>query len=430
MNIFDYKWGSAVMGAPATVTYSFLTSIPNYYGPASVERNAFAPMSTVQQQAARDAFAMYAAVANITFVEVAAGAPGVGTASINLGTADLPGIAGQAYLPYPGYSGGNDNQVYGDVWIDLDVTNPTPGSSAYKTFIHEIGHAIGMKHPGNYGSGMHPWLADTGHGAEDNRQYTVMSYNTGPTYGMVVDARTPQLFDVATIQFMYGTNTSTNTGNDNYTFTTTTQVRTIWDAGGVDTFDASNQASSVTIRLDAGTFSNIGGTNNIAIAFGALIENAIGGSGDDFLWGNDANNSLTGGAGHDYLNGGDGADTMTGGPGNDTYVVDNKGDIVIEDENQGDNDTVKSWINYKLTPNIESLTLLAPAKGTGNDLDNVITGSSGNDILIGGVGADSLKGEFGIDAASYEGSPEGVNVSLTTLVATGGHAQGDNLYDI
>jgi hypothetical protein len=218
VNPYGYKWGSMTVGASATVTFSFLTSVPGYYASNAGERSNFAAMNTAQQNAALAAFSLYSQVANITFVQVAPG-----TGSINLGMADLGnGIGGWAYYPYPGYSGSNDASSYGDVWITnrySSYNNPTPGSWEYQTFIHEIGHAIGMKHPGNYNAGgggtAGPYLPS----GEDNHQYTVMSYYSGPSYGSL-EPITPQLYDVATIQYLYGANTSTRSGSDTYTFST------------------------------------------------------------------------------------------------------------------------------------------------------------------------------------------------------------------
>jgi serralysin len=110
INEYHAQWGSFTPGTAVTVTYSFLTSVPGYYPSNADERYQFATMNAAQKQAARDAFANFAEVANITFVEVAAG-----TGSINLGTANLGnGIGGWA-LSNPGYSGTNDHSEAGDV---------------------------------------------------------------------------------------------------------------------------------------------------------------------------------------------------------------------------------------------------------------------------------------------------------------------------
>ncbi|WP_297921506.1 calcium-binding protein, partial [uncultured Agitococcus sp.] len=114
--------------------------------------------------------------------------------------------------------------------------------------------------------------------------------------------------------------------------------------------------------------------------------------------GSSGNDNLTGTTGNDNLNGGEGADTMAGGSGDDIYTVDNTGDVVIENENQG-TDTIKSSVNYTLSNHVEKLVLTGTGfiKGTGNTLNNYITGNSGNNILDGGSGIDTLEGGAGDD---------------------------------
>ncbi|ABL66324.1 DUF4347 domain-containing protein [Chlorobium phaeobacteroides] len=128
---------------------------------------------------------------------------------------------------------------------------------------------------------------------------------------------------------------------------------------------------------------------------------------DNRITGNSGKNTLIGGAGNDTLDGGSGADSMVGGIGDDTYVVNYSLDVVTENADEGI-DLVQSSTGWTLGANVEHLELTGTAntRGTGNDLDNVITGNSGKnylageegeDILLGGAGADTLYGGMGAD---------------------------------
>lgn len=98
-------------------------------------------------------------------------------------------------------------------------------------------------------------------------------------------------------------------------------VAAICDAGGNDTLDFSGYSQDQRININEGSFSDVGGLKaNIAIAYGAQIENIIGGSGADILVGNALNNTLKGGAGNDIIYGADGADQLWGNAGADTFV--------------------------------------------------------------------------------------------------------------
>lgn len=157
--------------------------------------------------------------------------------------------------------------------------------------------------------------------------------------------------------------------------------------------------------------------STVTYTLGANIENltltgavAINGTGnelDNTIMGNAAANVIDGGAGNDTLNGGAGADRIIGGDGNDLIVIDNIGDVVLENANEG-LDTVQSSITYALGANIENLTLIGTAiiNGTGNELDNIINGNAavnilsgelGNDTINGGTGADKMAGGAGDD---------------------------------
>lgn len=147
-----------------------------------------------------------------------------------------------------------------------------PGTYGFLTVLHEIGHALGLKHPGNYNAGgggtEGPYLP----AGQDNCLYSIMSYCSAP--GMSgIGPLTPMLDDIAAIQFVYGARQS-YTGDDSYTFSTSTQIRAIWDAGGSDAIDATNQTYGCWINLTPGRVIVSGGNlthDVITVANGASV---------------------------------------------------------------------------------------------------------------------------------------------------------------
>jgi Ca2+-binding RTX toxin-like protein len=125
----------------------------------------------------------------------------------------------------------------------------------------------------------------------------------------------------------------------------------------------------------------------------------VGTEGGDQLVGTNGNDEMYGLGGSDTLEGGKGADKMFGGDDSDNYVVDNAGDVVVENKGEGDDDTVFSTIDYHLTDNVENLRLQGQdaINGWGNDLDNRLTGNDNTNMLFGGKGSDTLDGGKGAD---------------------------------
>jgi len=151
--------------------------------------------------------------------------------------------------------------------------------------------------------------------------------------------------------------------------------------------------------------------------------------------GNSLANTLTGDSSDNTLDGLGGADRLIGGQGHDSYVVDDPGDMIEENPDEGI-DSVSSRFSFVLSENFENLQLLGSddINGTGNGLGNYIIGNDGNNILDGGagndyfqggLGADQIKGGSGIDRISFAGATAGVIVSLATGTGSGGAAEGD-----
>ena len=214
----------------------------------------------------------------------------------------------------------------------------TIDSYAFQTYIHEIGHALGLGHPGEY-NGTADYYLDAQF-ANDAWPMTVMSYFSQDDSAYFADrgfdfafVATPMIADIAAMQQLYGLSTTTRTGNTTYGFNSTAGravfnadlhtdlAYTIFDSGGIDTLDYSGFSANQLIDLAAGSYSNVGAlTGNVAIALGTVIENAIGGTGNDEVRGNTANNILSGGAGDDALFGYEGTDTLYGGGGIDSLT--------------------------------------------------------------------------------------------------------------
>jgi serralysin len=316
---------TGTLGKAYTVTYAFRTSAP-FIMPS--DTTGFTPFTLAQQKAALLAMNSWSDVANITFV-----AASVNTAQILFGdyTSGESGAVAFTYFP-----------PNGDVWVNGSLSyeaSPTYLGYGRQTLLHEIGHALGLSHPGDYdaGSGT-PTYASSAVYYEDTRQYTVMSYwsesNTGADFqGSYASA--PLMDDIAAIQRFYGANMTTRTGDTTYGFNSNTGldyytatsassplIFSVWDAGGNDTFDFSGYANNQIIDLHTGSFSSVGGLiGNVSIAAGVTIENAIGGSGNDTIIGTSGNNRLIGNAGDDTLTTNGGRDIVDGGAGNDTLVL-------------------------------------------------------------------------------------------------------------
>ncbi|MCC7091937.1 MAG: M10 family metallopeptidase [Nitrosomonas sp.] len=239
-----------------------------------------------------------------------------------------------------------------DVYSSSDYSSLRQGGYDFTTFIHELGHAVGLKHPHDAGGGGRPNFqgvidpfGDYGDFNLNQGVYTMMSYNdgwqtapTGPLDPTVIwkygYEGTPMAFDIAALQFLYGANTGYRSGNDVYTLPSGNAVGTffscLWDTGGVDTIRNTSVKSSIIDLRPATLQHAVGGggflsmtegiSGGFTIANGALIENASGGSGVDTIIGNWTANVLTGNGGNDVLNGMGGADRIIGGMGGDTLI--------------------------------------------------------------------------------------------------------------
>ncbi|WAT17997.1 tandem-95 repeat protein [Aurantiacibacter sp. MUD11] len=277
---------------------------------------------------ARAALELWSDVIGITFVELPAGE-----------TVDIEFTDDEAGA-FTSMSWSNGIMDFAQVNVSTQwLQSYGSGLNSYsmQTYVHEIGHALGLGHGGNY-NGTASYPSDALY-ANDAWPATIMSYfdqrydnswfsAQGFTYQYVLS---PMVADIVAATNLYGPRGAlTRTGDTTYGFNNTSgrdiydpavvsgATVAIIDDGGVDTLDYSLTGNSQQIYLEPELFSNVlGRTGNLVIARGTVIENAIGGSGSDIIIGNGANNVLTGNGGMDILYGKDGNDTLDGGAGDD-----------------------------------------------------------------------------------------------------------------
>ena len=414
----DTKWGTN------TLTYAFDNSYDLWtFAAKSAFRTALQSWSDVADIDFQESFLPGAAdlveyyVDDATMLSIA-GSDGV------LGLHEIPGGTG-----YNGQLQGWYNwETFG--WPErygYDADSLKSGGLALSTFIHEIGHALGLAHPHDDDgpSELMPGVsASDDLGLYDLNQgvFTVMSYNDGwarqDPWGNGYNDRGyssgPGALDIAAIQYLYGADTTTNAGGTTYKLGTKMGWTAIWDTGGNDRIKYTGSADAIinlnSATLDEGKHAGgylsyvkggdsyggfaiagdfTGALKNKQGETGVIIENATGGSGDDRITGNDVDNDIKGNGGadkivalggDDEISAGGGKDIVAAGSGDDTVIGGNGGDVLRGQKGAdvlgggGGNDRIKG-------------------AGGGDEL----TGGTGDDLLRGGGGGDSFVFRAGDD---------------------------------
>ncbi|AEJ01443.1 peptidase M10A and M12B matrixin and adamalysin [Nitrosomonas sp. Is79A3] len=335
----DIRWDPAEAGKPVGLTFSFMSELPVYADPAQ-DGNHFSTMTDEQKIAVREILTTLSSQFDITFTEVTDSTQSYG--QLRFGNNAQTTTVGYAYYPDKSI-GDNAGDLYINNTPEASQTNHVVyGTNAYSTLIHEIGHTLGLKHPGNYNAAASGGDTNEGPfltGVEDSELYSIMSY-TPQNQGLERINLAP--YDYAALSYLYNAKLL-NSGDNSYALTEESGqvVQTIYDDGGNDTLDASGINTPVTLNLNVaapGTLSSVGLTpdgqaaeNNLSLGLNTLIERAIGGTSNDKLIGNSSSNTLIGNNGDDTLVGQLGTDTMTGGEGSDIFGIANVGNYIFQD---------------------------------------------------------------------------------------------------
>ncbi|MET0273225.1 MAG: reprolysin-like metallopeptidase, partial [Phenylobacterium sp.] len=377
--------GDDVSGRPAFLTFSFETA-PASYLTAEFSTSflgSFQAFTPAEQAIARDALQQWAAASGLVLFEVPAGQGDIRFASyeFDLGPEDTQDSAGFGYYPLVAVSptGAYASRFGGDIFIDI-------GWADFEVVSHEIGHALGLKHPFEDDDGL-PTLDP----AIDNAAHTVMTYTYSST-----PVTTLGTLDLDAIRYLYGTQAQDGTQVASWSWNATTYVLTQGGSSasetimGVGVSDVMSGGGGDDHLVGGAGTDRLDGEVGDDVVDGNYGNDTInGGPGDDILWGDEDNDSVTGGSGNDSVDGGTGFDTLSGGVGDDALYTWSRS--VVADGGDGDDALVVlapvgASFNFnfaELSAGGGSVTNIETIVYYGDVLSDTMVGGALVDVLIG-----------------------------------------------
>ena len=465
------------------LTYNF-PLFASRYAYSGEPDQGFQRLPTDLRDVAREIFATFGQYANLTFTETTSNSADLRLAMTNLDIDPTPALA-RGHFPEDPVKGG-------DIWLNTEHSwTPVKGNKDYWAMMHEVGHALGLSH--------YNVTSTAGDPAHEGHDYSIMTNfshpGATPPFSYTDLPQTPMLADIAALQYMYGANFNTRPLDTVYSWSQTTGetfidgigqgapdrniiYMTIWDGGGVDTYDFSNYRSDVRVDLRPGEWSTpddvaeggdpdnsqlpmlgfdvgtgfVFARGSIANAFlfngdiRSLIENANGGSGNDSLIGNQTNNTLHGNGGDDTLFYTGGVDVFFGDAMGDhgdtadfslstrgviinpiaafrTVIINGRPVQVQITPGSGIADALGNAYLVTTTAGVELVSMKGIENLAGSRFGDTITGDIGNNTIKAGEGndrifytggLDTIDGEEGTDTIDFSKFGAAVSVTLVT----------------